>query len=102
MVKMEIEFSDSQYEKVKQLEENGISVGDAIDLLFEAKDETLSMMDELDEDIKFFEKIKDATLDVDNKAEILDDNYGDAEKTYEMKVLDVKHKVKWGRDFFKF
>ena len=85
MVKMEIDLTEEQLEKVKQLEAHDIGIGEAIDLLFEAKKETLSLIE-----------------DVDDIAEILDENYGDAEKTYEMKVQDVKHKISWTKDIFKF
>lgn len=102
MVKMEIDLTDEQLDKVKKLEEENISVGEAIDLLFEAKTETLSLVEDVDETISLFEKVKNSTLDIDDKAEILDDNYGDVEKTYEMKVQDVKHKISWSKDFFKF
>ena len=37
-MKMDIELTDEQFEKVKILEENNISVGEAIDILFEMKD----------------------------------------------------------------
>ncbi len=100
MAKMEIELTDEQLEKVELLKKQGIDVGEAIDLLFEVKEGTLSLVDNIDEDIKVLEKIMD--LDVDKKAEILDENYGDAEKTYEMRVQDTKHKISWVRDVFKF
>ena len=38
MTKMEFDFTDEQIEKVEKLESNGISVGEAIDLLFEIKE----------------------------------------------------------------
>ena len=97
MNKIEIELTDDQLEKVKKLEEQNISVGEAIDMLFEVKDETLSLADALDEDIKIFDSFK-----IDKKAEILDENFGDGEKTYEMIVQDRKHKVSWAKDIFKF
>ena len=102
MAKMEIELTEDQLEKVEILKSKDISVGEAIDLLFEAKTETLSLVEDVDETISLFEKVKNSTLDIDDKAEILDDNYGDVEKTYEMKVQDVKHKISWSKDFFKF
>ena len=103
MAKMEIELTEEQLEKVKQLEAHDISVGDAIDKLFEMREKALPEIAQIDDaEIGLFEKVKENALDVDNKAEILDENYGDADKTYEMKVQDVKHKISWAKDFFNF
>ncbi len=102
MAKMEIEFSDEQLERVKELEDNNISVGQAIDMLFEMKEKAMPEIDAIDNDICVFAKIKENTLDVDSKADNLEENYGEADLTYEMKVQDIKHKVSWAKDFFKF
>lgn len=102
MPKIEIELTDEQQEKVNILKDEGISVGEAIDLLFEVKEEALAQMETVDDDLKILEKIKDMSLDVENKTEVLEENYGDAEKTYEIRAQDIKHKIKWGRDVFKF
>ena len=100
---MEIELTDNQMEKVKELDAHGISVGDAIDKLFEMKEKALPEIDDIDEEqLGLFEKVKETALDVDNKAEILDENYGEADKTYEMKIQEIKHKVRWAKDFFKY
>lgn len=99
---MEIEFSDEQLERVKELEDNNISVGQAIDMLFEMKEKAMPEIDAIDNDIGVFAKIKENTLDVDSKADNLEENYGEADLTYEMKVQDIKHKVRWAKDFFKF
>ena len=95
MSKMEIELTDEQMEKVKQLEAQNITVGQAIDMLFELKEKALP-------DIEKLEKSGLLEVDVDAKAENLDENYGDSEKTYEMEVQDLKHKIKWSKEFFKF
>ena len=68
----------------------------------EAKEKTFSELEYLDEEISLLGKVKDSTLDVDSKAENLDDNYGDREKTYELKVQEFKHRLSWANDFFKF
>lgn len=100
---MEIELTEEQLEKVKQLEAQNITVGDAIDKLFEMKEKALPEIAEInDEKIGLFEKVKESVLDVDNKAEVLDENYGDGEKTYEMKIQEVKHKVSWAKNFFNY
>ena len=46
MPKMEFDLTAEQIEKVKILEENGISVGEAIDVLFEIKNKAIEQMDE--------------------------------------------------------
>ena len=46
MAKMEIEFTEEQLEKVDILKKNGIEVGEAIDMLFEFKNEILTQTDE--------------------------------------------------------
>ncbi|MDO5823311.1 hypothetical protein [Methanobrevibacter sp.] len=102
MNKIEIELTDEQLEKVEHLQSQDISVGKAIDMLFEIKEKALPEIEQIDKEISLLEKVKETTFDVDNKAEILDENYGDSEKTYEMKIQDVKHKIKWGKEFFKF
>ena len=102
MAKMELEFTDEQIEKINQLQANDISVGDAIDMLFEMKDKALPEIESMDNEITILEKVKENALDVESKADNLEENYGDADKSYEMKVQDVKHKISWAKDFFKF
>lgn len=102
MSKMEIDLTPEQIEKVELLESNGISVGEAIDMLFEVKEGTLSLVDDVDDALSLFDKVKSTTLDVENKQKVLEDNYGDIDKSYEMKVQDVKHKISWAKDVFKF
>ena len=102
MNKLEIELTDEQLEKVKHLKSKNISVGEAIDMLFEAKEKTFSELDSLDEEIGLLEKVKHSRLDVDSKAEILEENYGDDEKTYEQHVLEYKQRLSWANDVFKF
>lgn len=103
MVKMEIDLTEKQAEKVEILKQNDIDVGQAIDMLFEIKDKAMSEIENIDEEeIGIFERVKDSTFDIGAKAANLEENYGDSEKTYEMKVQDVKHKISWAKDFFKF
>lgn len=99
---MEIELTDAQLEKVNELQANGISVGDAIDMLFEMKEKAIPEIESIDKELGIFDKIKYNAMDVENKSEVLDENYGEADKTYELKVQDVKHKISWARGFFKF
>ncbi len=100
---MEIELTPDQEKKVELLKENGLTVGDAIDTLFELKEKTLPEIESIaDEQIGLIEKIKETSLDVDGKAEVLDDNYGEADKTYELKAQEIKAKISWTKDVFKF
>ena len=101
MTKMEFDLTDGQIEKVKILEENGISIGEAIDLLFEIKEEAFIQMDRVDENIDFVTQIT-ASRNADKKKEIMENMYGDSEDTRDKKIKEAKQKVKWGRDFFKF
>lgn len=102
MAKMEIELTEQQMERVKELESKNISVGDAIDMLFEMKEMALPEIESFDKEMGIVEKVKETALDVESKAENLEENYGDADKSYEMKVQDVKHKISWAKDFFKY
>ena len=102
MGKMEIELTPEQEEKVEILKSNGISVGQAIDMLFEAKEETSSLFDELGVAVSAYDKVKDTALDYESKQQILKNEYEDSDKTYEMRVQDVKHSISWAKDFFKF
>ena len=49
MIKMEIELTDEQFDKVKHLESQNVSVGEAIDMLFEAKEKTFSELEAIDD-----------------------------------------------------
>lgn len=122
-MKMEIELTDEQYEKVKILEEKGLSVGDSIDALFEVK-ESLALqtsaiidnrlnevtkekeilekrMDKLDKEISFFTKMKDSSLDTSQKQRIVEKEYGQINKTYDETIQNAKHKFKWSKAIFK-
>lgn len=89
MNKMEIELNDEQLEKVKLLESHDISVGDAIDMLFEARDKASSIIDDIDENLA-----KNAA-DAENSDETQEP------KTYDEAVQNYKHHVSWAKDFFK-
>ena len=103
MSKMEIDLTPEQEEKVKILKENGVTIGEAIDTLFELKEKTLPEIESIaDEQLGLIDKIKESTLDVDEKADVLDENFGDADKTYELKAQELKSKISWAKDIFKF
>ena len=103
MSKMEIELTPDQEKKVEIVKENGLTVGDAIDTLFELKEKTLPEIESIaDEQLGLIEKIKETSLDIEGKAEVLDGNYGEADKTYELKAQEIKSKISWVNDVFKF
>ena len=107
-MRMEIEFTDEQAKKVDILKENGIGVGDAIDMLFDLKhsfadtklnqahDRKAELEEELAKiDEEMFTKMKDGSLDPTQKLKIIEKEYGTIEKTYDESVQDAKHKFKW-------
>jgi hypothetical protein len=111
-MKMEIELTDDQARKVETLKENGIEVGEAIDMLFEmnntfiedriiraqeAKAELEEKISEIDEELSLFNKLKDGSLDTSQKQKIVEKEYGTIDKTYDESVQDAKHKFKWTR-----
>ena len=109
--------------KVELLEIQGIEVGDAIDMLFKFKEEVLILsndfidkkleranrqkeelqkqMEELDEEIETINKLKDDSLGIEEKQEIMEKEYKEG-KSYDAQVHDAKLQIKWARDFFKF
>ena len=123
-MKMEIELTDEQAKKVEILKENGMDVGEAIDALFEMKEmvkyssesivnerirraseekaELEAKMNKIDEELSFFEKLTDSSLDSTQKQKIVENEYGKINKTYDESVQDAKHKFKWSKSIFKF
>lgn len=99
MTKMEIEFTDEQIEKIEILKDNGISVGQAIDLLFKVQNEIKTQIEENHPDDDIMEKIQNTDFDVNIKAEIMEKKDHEPE-TYDVAIGEVKHKVKWS-EFFK-
>lgn len=99
MAKMEIELTDEQMEKVEILKSKGVDIGEAIDLLFGLQNEIIGQFEEQKQEKNLMEKITDSTFDSKIKAELLKKNY-DEDKSYDLSVLDAKHKVKWS-EFFK-
>lgn len=93
MTKMEIELNDEQLEKVKKLEAHNISVGDAIDMLFEARDRVISIIDDIDE--------KDLEDDTPNTEETEAEQTQLTGKTYDIAIEDYKSHISWANDFFK-
>ena len=99
MTKMEIEFTDEQNEKIEILKDNGISVGQAIDLLFKVQNEIKTQVEENHPDDDIMEKIQNTDFDVNIKAEIIEKTEPKPE-TYDVAIEETRRKVKWS-EFFK-
>ncbi|WP_458403720.1 hypothetical protein [Methanobrevibacter sp.] len=101
MAKIEIELTDEQIEKLQSLSKDEIDFGKAIDEYFAAREQISKKIEKIEKHPSFSEKIVDNAMDIENKAEHLDENYGEAEETYEVKIKDVRHSVSWAKDFFR-
>ncbi len=123
-MKMEIELSEEQAKKVEILQENDIDVGQAIDILFEMKESVIessaslleyrkseaakekaeleAKLAKVDDQLSFFEKLSDNTLDASQKQRIVEKEYGIINKTYDERVQNAKHNFKWSKSLFKF
>ncbi len=99
MTKMEIELTDEQIEKIEILKDNGISVGQAIDLLFKVQNEIKTQVQENHPDEDILEKIENSDFDVNIKAEIIEKTEPKPE-TYDVAIEETRRKVKWS-EFFK-
>lgn len=100
MAKVEIELTEDQLEKVEILKSKDISIGEAIDLLFEVHNEIIDQIKEQDSEEDIIEKINDEGYGVELKATVLKKNFEESE-TYEKAVRDTKQDVKWSK-LFKF
>ncbi|WP_305512749.1 MULTISPECIES: hypothetical protein [unclassified Methanobrevibacter] len=123
-MKMEIELTDEQAEKVEILKENGIEVGEAIEILFDMKDAVIEhgndffdhrinkahqekaeleeKLAQVEDEIELYNKLKGSALNPIQKQKIIVKEYGNVEKSYDETVQDQKHKFKWSNDIFKF
>ena len=115
------QLNDEQFKKYEIMKENGMEVGDAIDLIFNLRDEFELNNDELleerlailnekkqaledemakvDQELGVIDMLKDTALDFEAKNEILEKEYAAIDETYEMKVQAHKRGVKWGKFF---
>ena len=123
-MKMEIDVTDGQADKIQTLRDNDISVGEAIDILFEMKEsieaesdmllesrikeasekkaELEKEIEDLDKQMSVLDKLKDASLDVGQKQKIVEKEYGKLDKTFDEVIMDAKHKFRWSSNLFKF
>ena len=110
MVKMEIDLTEEQMDKVNELQEHGLNVGDAIDMLFDLKetfadtklnqaqdkkDKLEEELAKIDKEISMYNQMKEGSLDPSLKVKIIEKEYGTIEKTYDESVQDAKHHFKW-------
>ena len=121
-MKMEIELTDNQAEKVESLKANGISVGEAIEMFFEMKEDINRQSDayienkiskankrkaeleaelsKVDDEIKLYEDLKDSPQDHAKKQKILQKAVLEND-TYDKYVQKTKRNYKWSMDIFK-
>ena len=121
---MEIDLTDEQAEKVEILKENGIEIGEAIDILFEMKDslseqnnfiidarinevsrekaELEEKIAKMDDELSLFTKLKDSSMDPAQKQKMVEKEYGKINNTYDESVQKSKHKFKWSKAIFNF
>ena len=121
---MEIDVTDAQAEKIQTLKDNDISVGEAIEILFEMKEtieaesdimlenkikeanekkaELEKEIEDLNKQVSVLDKLKDASLDVGQKQKIVEKEYGQIDKTFDEVIMDAKHKFRWSSNLFKF
>lgn len=97
MTKIEIELTDEQIEKLESLSKDDFDFGKAIDEFFETREIVSKKIEELENNPSLAAHL----LDVENKSENLEDNYGEGEETYEVKINQIKHNVSWAKDFFR-
>ena len=113
------QLNDEQFKKYEIMKENGMEIGDAIDLIFNLRDEFELNNDELleerlailnekkqaledemakvDQELGVIDMLKDTALDFEAKNEILEKEYAAIDETYEMKVQAQKRGLKWGK-----
>ena len=103
MTKIEIDLTEEQLKKVEELEKLNFSVGDAIDALFAINENASFNIENVDDDkIDIYAKIKGSVCQVDGKTKVFLENYSDENKDYDEQIHEVKTKISWAKDFFKF
>ena len=118
------ELTDDQLKKFEIMKEHDMGIGDAIDLIFDLREELKlnneelledrlselndkkkslqEEMNKIDQELEVIDKLKDDSLDLSQKKEIIEKEYGALENSYEMKVQSVKRNINWGKELFKF
>ena len=119
------ELTDEQFERYQIMQENGLSIGEAIDLIFylrdqygvrndqlledrleqliikksELEDEMKNSGNDLTAEMEVIDKLKDTAYDFEAKEKILEKEYSPLDDTYEMKIQAHKRGIKWGKFF---
>ncbi len=123
MTKIEVELTEDQLEKVEILKSRDISVGEAIDMLFnvqsglldgrssyfeqkraEIKDKKAALEEEeaqLNKQLETFNKLMDTGLDVEEKQAIVEHAYQQNDDFYDT-LTESKGNISWIKDVFKF
>ncbi|MBO5965872.1 MAG: hypothetical protein J6P91_01800 [Methanobrevibacter sp.] len=90
-------------DRVAELTAKKESLKEEVEQVDEA--EKSSITDEIlkiEQELGVLDKLKDTTLDVDAKTDILEKEYATIDETYEMRVQAQRHNIKWSKFFSKF
>lgn len=124
MNKTVVELTHDQEIKLEILNDNGITIGDAIDMLFEIKEEIIfqsneylnnkidevnkeksaleSRLDEIEHEIYTIKQLKEKNTQADEKTKIFMKEYGNTPKSSEIRAEEAKRRIVKAHDFFKF
>ena len=90
-------------DRVAELTAKKESLKEEVEQVDEA--EKSSITDEIlkiEQELGVLDKLKDTTLDIDSKTDILEKEYATIDETYEMRVQAQRHNIKWSKFFAKF
>ncbi|MBO7209840.1 MAG: hypothetical protein J6V44_02350 [Methanobrevibacter sp.] len=90
-------------DRVAELTAKKESLKEEVEQVDEA--EKSSITDEIlkiEQELGVLDKLKDTTLDIDAKTDILEKEYATIDETYEMRVQAQRHNIKWSKFFAKF
>ena len=90
-------------DRVAELTAKKESLKEEVEKVDEA--EKSSITDEIlkiEKELGVLDKLKDTTLDIDAKTDILEKEYATIDETYEMRVQAQRHNIKWSKFFAKF
>lgn len=96
MVEKTIELTDEQMERVALLEESGLSVGDAVDMLFQIKKDIELHTNQIENGLHAFENPQNQ-----NQEEALENEHAPSQD-YGNAIKSVKKSIDWTRDYLKF
>lgn len=90
-------------DRVAELTAKKESLKEEVEKVDEA--EKSSITDEIlkiEKELGVLDKLKDTTLDIDAKTDILEKEYATIDESYEMRVQAQRHNIKWSKFFSKF